>query len=682
MIRPVVPLAIAACVATCQPQARRLLLLDLALSEPAALNGTARPWREAGYAVDYRRFYPHLTWQDVARYRTVVLLLGREPEGPSDALTAGDLALLNEWVARGGVVVLGYDADGEGYLDRWTANRWLESQGAGISIGDRTLEDTTVRAFTTGRAQPWAAARRLGDEPLGGLYDPFPLDRNHVVVTRDSRQLLAATSHYAFVRTPKGIDGRPDAGIAAAARLGEGLVVTISRYALAATGPQYRLSGMPLLPADALAGTREFLVALARWTRRPAEWAHVPDAGRGVPLTLQQAPLTVELLPPRLEPPAATTVVELPLVPERTLERPANTPAWLRQQGMRVLWMPVFVTRDGRRALRTSAGFDSLVALLDGGGFNLVAGDAAADWADSIRARWDERDAVRRAWGDAVKRLAPTSVAWIPVFDAGDVRLPLADSSRGPRGEGLPAPCVLDTAVWTGALGPAFGSALGRLAAEQRTLVIALGIDLGDPISEPRPHGRGYGALAYGMGQEFCDAAWRQALTRLTRRGELDTLPYAARYPALREAGLLPLYYRALEDLVAEHASAVRDRVLRQRRDVYFAVRAPQPPSDWFSVGVLRGLALPDRPLLLFTPEVRTRELLALLRGRGVNAVHGVELGPAVLRTRDLGGLRRIVFDENDGFWIAPEGDGSGVRPAGSRLAADSLARLVRRLAR
>src|SRR2546425_6685939 len=56
---------------------------------------------------------------------------------------SGDLALLNEWVRAGGVVVLGYDADGEGYLDRWTANRWLEFEGAGIAIGDRRSEEHT-----------------------------------------------------------------------------------------------------------------------------------------------------------------------------------------------------------------------------------------------------------------------------------------------------------------------------------------------------------------------------------------------------------------------------------------------------------------------------------------------------------------------------------------------------------
>src|SRR5881398_2189729 len=135
--------------AACQPQARRLLLLDLALSEPALLNGTVQPWRDEGYAVEYRRFYPHLARSDLERYRVLLFLLGREPEAPSDALTAGDLALLTEWVLRGCVVVLGYDADGEGYLDRWTANRWLEFAGTGISIGDRLLEDTTGRTATT-----------------------------------------------------------------------------------------------------------------------------------------------------------------------------------------------------------------------------------------------------------------------------------------------------------------------------------------------------------------------------------------------------------------------------------------------------------------------------------------------------------------------------------------------------
>src|SRR5437016_7024399 len=409
--------------AACQPQARRVLLLDLALSEPAVLNGTVQPWRDEGYAVEYRRFYPHLARSDLERYRVLLFLLGREPEAPSDALTAGDLALLTEWVLRGGSVARGDDADGEGYLDRWTANRGLDFARTGISLGDRLLEDTTMHTPTiTGHPQPWAEGRAMGDEPLGSVFDPFPLDRNNVLATRDSSQVLAVTSRHAFVRAPRTPAPRAGAGVVAATRLGDGLVVVISRHALGALGPQFRPTTAPVQQLDALERTDEFLHALARWTRRPAEWAHVPPAARGVPLALGQAPAPVELVPPAMTPPRGVDTMALPLLPDRKLARATSAPEWLRQQGMRVLWMPLFATRDGRRAVRSSASLDSLVALLDAGGFNLFAGDAGPESADSLHVRWEERDAVRRAWADAVKRLQPTSVAWIPLLDYRNVR--------------------------------------------------------------------------------------------------------------------------------------------------------------------------------------------------------------------------------------------------------------------
>jgi hypothetical protein len=141
---------------------------------------------------------------------------------------------------------------------------------------------------------------------------------------------------------------------------------------------------------------------------------------------------------------------------------------------------------------------------------------------------------------------------------------------------------------------------------------------------------------------------------------------------------LLARYYRALEDEVAARAAALRERILKQRRDVYFAFRLPQPPADWFTLGLLRGFALPDRPLLLFTPELRTRRLLALYRADGLNLAHAVALPPASLAARDWTGLKRLVFEENDGFWFAPD-EAPGL---GKRVSLDSLGRLLRRLAR
>jgi len=666
-----VSVALVCLLSACQPQATRLLLLDLTLSEPAVLNGTAQPWRDEGYHVEYRRFFPHLTRADLDRYGTLIVLLGREPEAPSDALNTGDLALLTEWVLRGSVVVLGYDADGEGYLDRWTANRWLDFVGAGISIGDRLLEDTTGRTpTTTGHPQPWAEARAVGDEPLGSVYDPFPLERNNVVTARDITQVLAVTSRHAFVRAPRVPAPRPRAAVAAAARVGDGLVIVISRHALGTLGPQFRPSTAPILQLDALARTRAFLTALARWTRRPAEWAHIPPAAHATPLVLTEAPVPVELASPPGTPPREVDTMSLPVPADPKLAHATSVPDWLRQQGMRVLWTSLLATRDGRRVVRSGASLDSIVSLLDAGGFNLLAGDAGPESTDSLHTRWDEREAVRRAWADAAKRLQPTSVAWIPVLDLGNARHAAADSSRGARGEALPEPCALDSTLWSDGLTSAYG-ALARLAADQRTLVIAIGLDLGGP--------RGYS-----MGQDFCDAAWRRGLAGLTRGiqgGErLDTLPFPARYPALRDAGLLPRYYRALEDEVAARAAVLRDRVLKQRRDLYFAFRLTQPPADWFTLGLLRGFALPDRPILLFTSEVRTRELLALYHAHGLNLAHAVALAPAALRARDATSVKQLVFTESDGFWVSTE-EPVGAGPAW-RLPPDSLGRLLRRLAR
>ena len=150
----------------------------------------------------------------------------------------------------------------------------------------------------------------------------------------------------------------------------------------------------------------------------------------------------------------------------------------------------------------------------------------------------------------------------------------------------------------------------------------------------------------------------------------------------MRNTGLLARYERALEDEVAARAAAVRDRVLRQRRDLYFAFRLAALPGDWFTLGLLRGFTLSDRPILVLTPELQTRGALAAYRARDVNLVHAVALVPASLRARDWSGLRRLLFEENDGFWLAADEARSSGGAGMPRLPLDSLTRLVRRLGR
>ena len=653
----------------CESQARRALVLDLALADPALLDGTARPWRDAGYTVDYRRFYPHLTEADLLRYHTFLVLLGAEPEAPSDALTTGDLGMLSRSLRAGSVVVVGYGGDAAGSLDRWTANRWLASEGVGIGIGDARLEDTTA-SFGSPRPQPWAAGRRVGDDPLGSVYTPFPLERNHALAVRRSSQILAAADRHAFVRTGRGTVPRPEAPIVAATRVGEGLVVVISRQALGTIGPQASPTTAPILQLASLVTTHDFLTALARWTRRPAEWAHVPPAQHATALGLAGGPLPVESTAALPAAPQGAATEPLPGPPPDP--GPVGVPAWIRQIGMRALWTPLRASRPPGATARSGV-LDSVVRFLDEAGLNLLAGDAEAEViADSTHHRGEERAAVRRAWSAIVTLLQPTSVAWMPALAYWPAHLALVtgDSARGTRGEARGVACALDSAVWTLNVAPAF-TGLARLAGTERQLIPALGVEL-DRGADAGP--------VYSMGVDFCDAAWR-SIARLSKHSLLDSVPRAARYHALRDQGLLGAYYEALGQAVAEHARALRDRALREHPGLYFAFRLHQAPGDWFTLGVLRGFSLPDRPLLLFTPEVESRPLLAAYRARGLNAVHAVELPIELVRARNLALLKRVVYGANDGFWLASD-EAPGPRPGGPELAQDSVTKLLRRLAR
>src|SRR5256886_16830587 len=196
--------------AGCQPEAHRLLLVDFTLADPLTLETTAAPWHDAGYRVEYRRFYPHLTRADLARYRTVVVLAGREPERQADALTIGDLAILTEWIRRDGVVVLAYEPDlsatrEAGTLDRWIMNRWLAAQGSGITIGDDPVDIPAVPL-------PNSSLDNAG-------FAPFPAGRSHPLLVRNRSQMPARGTSNALV---------------AASRIGDGVIVVASRSLLAA----------------------------------------------------------------------------------------------------------------------------------------------------------------------------------------------------------------------------------------------------------------------------------------------------------------------------------------------------------------------------------------------------------------------------------------------------------------
>jgi len=658
--------------AACAPEARRVLVLDLSMTDPALLTATAHPWQRAGFTVEYRRFYPHLARSDLRRYHTLLFLLGREPEGASDAMTSGDVTLLHEWVNRGGALVLGYAVDSVGTLDRSTVNQWLAWEGAGISISDHVLRDTLPRGGSP-RPQPWVEGRRLGDDPLGSVYGQFPLDRNHLLDVERRPAVIAAGAGRAWIQGAKGRIAAPSAPVIAAARIGDGIVVVVSRTALGALGAQNIPTTMPVLERDAMEDTERFLVAFARWIRRPAEWAHVPPAQRRSRLVLPGPQFAAELEAPPPVPPGTSETVPLSAVDDTT--HPVGVPSWIHETGIRALWTALLVSRGATTSAtpRSAASLDSLVRSLDEAGYNLLAGDVdAGTVADSMHHLWDERAAVRKAWRDAVNLLQPTSVAWIPAVDYR--RVLRAGATSTAFAPGATAPCQLDSLFGEPRLTAELVT-LARLAADLRQLIPAVAIDL-DSIPTIRVAGAS-------VGGEFCDGAWHQVLPHLGSALS-DSVRFPDRLRALRDAGLLGAYYRTLEDQVAEKASALRDRILKERPGLFFAFRVPRAPGDWLSMGLMRGFTLPERPLLLFTPEVLTHDLLAAYRARGINAVHATELSSVMTRGRNVNSLKEIVFQENDGFWVAGGGGGE-TRAATPGLKVgtnDTLSQVLRHLAR
>lgn len=662
-------LAAALASTACQPEARRMLLLDLTLADPIEADAAARPWRDAGYAVEYRRFFPHLTRDDLTRYHGVILLGGREPEASSDALTVGDMAVLSEWVGRGGVVVLGYPTEGEGGLDRWAMNRWLSGVGSGLAIGENQLHDSAAMTGGATDPQPWI-------EPIRGTAlqipdaDPIPAGSAHALRVAAPTQALARTTRSAYVRSsPRAASSRRGAAVIAASRLGGGLVVVASRSNLEALSPTAAPASVPPLSLEQFAATETYLETLARWTRRPAEWASIPPARTGGHLSLEGGGRTLAPRPPRLAPPGAAGVASATGIRAPAATPPRAIPEWIGKQGVRVLWAPLpapSVPYAGRaRAL------DSLPGLIDLGAFTAVAGPAGVEaMADSTRyAPW-ERTVVQTTWKLVTDRLEQTSAQWLPSIEPDLFRLHPDTAARGIRGEPAPSGCLLDPAYWSGALVPAVRAA-ARLAAAHRDLIPALVIDLGSTPSATRRF------------DAYCDADYRAGLDRLLSTGLVDTVRAArlgaialeARYDSLLDAGLLGAYDAALEQVVTDRSTALRVEVQRIRPGLGFAIRADAAPTDWFGLGLLRGLSQPAAPVLLFSREIRMRDVVARYRERNASVIAVLELSPARMPPGGWSRVRRAVFEENDGFWL----DGaSGL--AGGTGGSDSVGRQIRRL--
>jgi hypothetical protein len=646
VVRAIAALGLATLLA-CNPSERRVLILDLALSDPALVEGTAAPWASAGYVVEYRPRYPHLTRNDLTRYGVVVLLGGPTPERWSDALSGGDLALLTEWVPHGGVVVLGYAGDGEGGFDRWVMNRWLGGMGTGIAISADVLQDTSGATALAHSTHPTARAAPGTLDQAG--RSPFPAGRNHALSVRASDQAIAHAPASAFIqREGTAPLSRANAPVVAASRVAQGLVVVASRHLLGAVGSELRAVDASPLVRDSLAATRRFLVALARWTRRPAEWAGIPPSTGGGHVTLLAPPRDVAIRPPRLAPPATAATWRLPRPDEQHDSGVFELPGWIERDGLRIGWSDAPLT--------TPAGIDSLIGFLDAAGLNALASPPGrALLADTAPPPRTVSGAPLPPWREALTRLGATSIRWFPVLRVG----------------GADQPCVLDDSLWGGTIAPAV-RVLAERARVRGTPIAGVAFAVVSSAGDSQP-------------PELCDANLRASLHRMGRDTawieHVVALPLASRYDALLDAGMLDGYFAALEAELAARAASVAAAARRRAPALLFALWTADPPADWRAFGLARGLGVDGAPTLLWDAEPLPGAILAAYRRRSVQPVHVLRLRPELVQPRGWTNLRAAVFDSNAGFWVGPvEALMTAPYAGGGPVPGDSLERLIRRV--
>lgn len=574
--------------AACQPESRRLLIVDLTLADPLLLETTAAPWHAAGYRVEYRQFYPHLTRGDLARYRAVMVLGGREPQGPSDALTIGDLALLTEWTrgsGRYGVVILGYREDGT--LDRWVMNRWLAAQGSGIAIGAERLD-------APASPLPHSALDNAG-------FAPFAAGTNSALHVRDRSQTLA--------RAPAG-------ALVAASRVGDGLVVVASRSLLAGTGG---------------GGGRDFVEALARWTLRPAEWAGVHGAAQPAALRLAGAPVPVSVHPPPLTPPVEAAALVPTPPPTDSRDDSMAVPGWIARQGMRVLWSRF-----------TLWALDSLLRFADVAALNVLATTIP------VRALADTLGGgPRNIWRVAAERMQATSVRWFPAVSL--VAIPSQGANEvNRRGEVTPIACGLDSLFWREALRPAY-RALARLGGggARPEVIAGVALDLDSAMTFYRGGGFCDADYVSGLRGLGLDSAETERLATLPPAVRYDTLlerGWLSRYYGALQAAVAERAAALRGELRRSHPDL---RFAFRATDVpadWFSLGLLQGFSSRDAPALLwlRDPGIAGRALRRHYGE---RDIYAL------SAV-GLAPDRATFAPGEVARLRSMVFRDNAGFWL------------------------------
>jgi hypothetical protein len=650
------------------PDARQVALLVDFEMRPAVMWGAVTDGlEEAGWQVRYRRWYPHVTAQDVepGTYELILVAAGRSPAAPSPRMRMAELDNLEAFSNAGGGLVLltesGWEDTIFGENEWFVFNRLLER----LQLPVRAARNTLV-------GNVWLS--NGGDPPLheptpysypGSLEWTLDLSIAHPVLQHPA---LTGGADFALGWAPTLVCEGDDVAVLAHADARAIVWQTLDQGANQIVFPEVPMpiAAVTLGPGGGPVALMPVSAALlsVHTERASDEPALNPELGQsageftgrvlghvaslvddptlheplgGCSFTLRHGMFSVEaegyparnpfVMSVRAHVPPSS--VELPLAPpsgdhmemEFVPSEETAVPDWFVQ---------------GKAHLGYSDFGDGLPSQIENAtahGMNAFMISVHPPWMED-----DQREPYAAVLDAAEEHDATIFFGAIAVGLLDEEERAGAAKPGGANGEVLDVPAPTGDVFWDAGVEPFVMGVARAAAADPRIRGVHLDLEL-------------YGAssLSFHRGHLTGPAEWAVITAAL---GDGEDVPGPQRLTWLVDRGYVRTANEALADAVADRARALRDAARAIAPDLEFMLYSVSVSTGWFYEGLMRGLGTVDRPVVLLSYDLGTTRVRDDLAGRGIHArilggILGVRLEPQA-----LGQSLAVCAEGSDGYWL------------------------------
>ena len=643
----------------------KMLLIDHNVSPEMVHETIGTCFTSNGISIEYRPYYPNLITKDFEDYKIIALFSGKTPYLPGSQFSLNAIPYLKRFVTGGGFLILGYEVAGpEGFAvhDRYLFNVLLKELNVQIEITNNRVADIE-NGYPAGIFyRPYYHVNEKNPILSSNIPEKIIIDRSSALAVGTGVEIIASsfpTALQVFSDTwplHSGDQRRYSLGefpVIAIGKSGEGHVMVMSRYTFNSIGFTNETSGKPLLNQNELGNTEIFLNNLTGYIRTIAteenEIIFSKDSSDYRPLYANAPQPTFlfsntleEMLPPKIE--KIKFGAELKFwnnydtQNEEKFLNTINHPLLKRylKEGIRAGWG--YITSSNEHN-------EKLIEAIKEAGLNFLWGVGRPQFFIQHNPPVPG-DKLQNLWDNVAQYLNGSSIKWFIGMDYADSRVK-ETGTIGAQGQILEIPSPLDWDYWEKEI-----VAPLKLCAEfskKNPAVGGITIDL-------ELYGLPPGVYNIYQNFGFENEAYRLFLSKVKDEIEenmyrdIEFVTIRERFHRLKEIGLLQLYYRILEETIAEYAEKTRNELLEINPELLFAFYQLNLPSNWFSRGIMKGFGSPRRPVILFSFETAAKANLERLRKDEIYLLHATAL--LLGMTEDYSGVIENSVENNYGYWL------------------------------